>query len=72
MGIPGGMGGPNGAEGGMGGPGFGPQAENFDIAEFKEKVAALDDSATLQDVFDLLGMKNRGNELPAPEASEAP
>lgn len=72
MGIPGGMGGPEGAEGGMGGPGFGPQAENFDIAEFKEKVAALDDSATLQDVFDLLGMKNRGNELPAPEASEAP
>lgn len=60
MEFPGGMGGP----GGTGGPDFDRQFEDFDIAEFKEKVAELDDSATLEDVLALLGMEGRGGTPP--------
>ncbi len=36
--------------------------EDFNIKEFKEKVAELDDNATLQDVLEILGMNmNRGD-----------
>ena len=40
-------------------PGQNPFGEDFDIKEFKKKVAELGDDATLQDVFELLGMNNR-------------
>lgn len=45
---------------------FGPMFNNnFDIKEFKEKVAELSDDATLQDVLEILGMNNRpDNDMP--------
>ena len=64
----GGMGGgPGGREdpGGMGGFGAMPWqqlAEDFDMKQFKQRVAELDDDATLEDVLALFGM-----ELPAGE-----
>lgn len=39
---------------------FMPADEEFDIKEFKEKVAALDDDATFDDVMKILGADNRG------------
>ena len=56
----GGMGG--GFGGGMGGPGMGDpnrMVQDFDLQEFKDAVAALDDTATLNDVLALLGWDSR-------------
>ncbi|MDO4608812.1 MAG: carbohydrate-binding domain-containing protein, partial [Clostridia bacterium] len=56
--------------GGMGGgKNFGerpdmPNAENFDLKEFKQKVADLPDDATREDVMALLGMDNFRGERP--------
>ena len=47
---------------GIGAPNFG--GDDFDITDFKEKVAALDDSATLDDVLALLGMGDFRGQTP--------
>lgn len=47
-------------------------SENFDLQEFKEKVAALDDDATLDDVLALLGRGRKDGTPPAPENRETP
>ncbi len=53
-------------------------AEDFDLKEFKEKVAALPDDATADDVFSLLhgargnGMPNDGNQPPEMQNGEQP
>lgn len=49
--------------------GFGGQPEDFDIKEFKEKVAALDDDATFDDVMSILG---NGNMQKPPENGQPP
>ncbi len=50
--------------------GFMPGSEDFDIKEFKEKVAALDDEATFEDVMKILGAG--GFEKPDGEPPEKP
>lgn len=47
--------------------GFDRQPQDFDIKEFKEKVAALDDDATFEDVMSILGMNNGKSDNNAPE-----
>ncbi len=47
-----------------------PEAENFDIKEFKEKVAALGDDATFEDVMKILGAGGFGK--PDGEPPEMP
>ena len=44
--------------------GFNRQPENFDIKEFKEKVAALDDDATFEDVMEIIGMGGQDMQKP--------
>lgn len=41
-----------------------PENGDFDIKEFKQKVAALSDDATLEDVLELLGMNQFRGERP--------
>ena len=54
-----------GEKGGFGGRGgFEQMPENFDIAEFKAKVAELPDDATWQDVLNVIGLENFGGERP--------
>lgn len=53
-----------GDKGNFGRGGFEQMAENFDIAEFKAKVAELPDDATWQDVLDAVGLENFGGERP--------
>lgn len=40
--------------------------DDFDIIEFKEKVASLPDDASFQDVMELLGISNIGTRQPFP------
>lgn len=47
--------------------------EDFDISEFKEKIAALSDDATINDVLEILGMGGfGGGQRPDGEAPEKP
>ena len=59
--------------GGMGGqPGNGGQPQNFDIKEFKEKVAALDDNATFEDVMGILGADGNMGGMQKPDGNGQP
>lgn len=48
---------------------FNREAEDFDIKEFKEKVAALGDDATFNDVMEIIGMGGRPE---MPDGAEPP
>lgn len=52
---------------------FGRQPENFNIKEFKEKVAALDDDATFEDVMEIIGMGGQDmGDLQRPDGQQPP
>lgn len=52
--------------------GFRGQPENFDIKEFKEKVAALDDNATFEDVMEILGVGGNAGGMQKPDGNGQP
>ncbi len=56
----------------QGGRDPGMDAGDFDLREFKEKVAALGDDATRDDVMALLGMGGRGDGQQPPQGTDTP
>ena len=67
--------------GAMGGKGFGDRGgmqdfgmmfQDFDMKEFKEKVAELDDDATFEDILEILGIDTEMKDVQLPDGTQPP